>query len=78
MKFEEIQSSEIKNGLLLDEKQVDYLYVCIKEASSALNLIRARLPKEHTDPPSDSYKYLKKLTEELNHCVTVIGKENDL
>jgi hypothetical protein len=76
MKFEEVKSSEIKNGLLLDEEQTDYLFNCIKEAMVALRAVQASL--RTTDSRADSIIYLKKLTEELNYCVTVLRKQNDL
>ena len=78
MKFEEIESSEIKNGLLLDESQTQYLFICIREARGALGLLQSGLSKEEAEPPSDSYIYLKKLNEELDYCVTILRKENDL
>ena len=78
MKFEEIKSSEIKNGLLLDESQVNYLTLCIKEALVALGTVQATLLKKEITASSDSSIYLKKLSEELTYCVTILREEDDL
>ena len=80
--FNDIDSSEIKEGLLLTAEQVEYLFLCTKDSievlsrlEESINTFNSKHPKEQD---LDSQIFLKKMLSDLKHCVTILRKENDL
>ena len=74
--FEKINPSEIKDGLLLNEEQIHYLFSNIKDSIHLLTTLEAQLSAQ--GELSQGALFIKKLIDDLKHCVTILRKENDL
>ena len=75
-KFTEINPAEIKEGLLLNEEQINYLFTNIKDSIALLTRLEEALSAE--GQLSQGSIFTKKLIDDLKHCVTILRKENDL
>jgi hypothetical protein len=83
MKFEDIDPSEIKEGVLLDEAQTHYLSSCLKASSHLLEGLKDSVNQALAKNPNNknfnlSKKFLEKLGSDLKYCVTILGEKNDL
>ena len=75
-KFEDLDPNQIKEGLLLNEVQINYLFSCLKENLHLLKFIKSTLQKEGR--LDNGHFFIEKLEGDLKYCVTILRKENDL
>jgi len=74
--FEKINPTEIKDGLLLNEEQINYLFTNIKDSMRLLTSLELQLSSQ--GELSQGTIFIKKLIDDLKHCVIILRKENDL
>ena len=75
-KPKDIDSNKIREGLLLNKEQIDYLFGCVRDTIKLLHFLKGALEKEGN--LDSGHFFIKKLEDDLKHCVTIIRKENDL
>ena len=81
--FTNIDPTQIKDGLLLNEDQTNYIAMAIKDATRLLRSLRESLDSQTTRDPSnlklkESQKFFKKLESDLKYCVTILRKDHVL
>ena len=75
-KFEDLDPSQIKDGLLLNEDQINYIFACLKDNIHLLQFIKSTLTKEGR--LDSGHFFIEKLEDDLKYCVNILRKENDL
>ena len=81
--FNSIDPSEIKEGVLLNDEQSNYIARVIKDSLSLLSSFQKSVDDElstgNTNPSVESaQKYFSKLESDLKYCVTIIRKDHVL
>ena len=81
--YQDIDPTEIKEGLLLTEDQVHYMAVCINGSVRLLSSLGESVSRDSAaDPQNESLKrtekFIEKLSSDLKYCVTILRKRHDL
>ena len=81
--WEDIDPAQIKEGILLDEDQVNYIASCLKGAIQLVDSLHGATEiASNSDPKNEKFantlKFIKNIDSDLKYCVTILRKDNDL